>query len=37
MDLFEKIRNNRGPLGKHAKDAHGYFTFPNWKVIFLVI
>lgn len=29
MDLFEKIRNNRGPLGKHAKDAHGYFTFPK--------
>ena len=29
MDLFEKIKNNRGPLGKHAKDAHGYFTFPR--------
>ena len=29
MDLFDKIRNNRGPLGKHAKDAHGYFTFPK--------
>lgn len=29
MDLFEKIKNNRGPLGKHAKNAHGYFTFPK--------
>jgi glycine C-acetyltransferase len=29
MDLFEKLRINRGPLGIHAKDAHGYFTFPK--------
>lgn len=29
MDLFEKIKNNRGPLGQHAKSAHGYFTFPK--------
>ena len=29
-DLFEKIKQNRGPLGMHAKDAHGYFTFPRW-------
>ncbi|MGC6490353.1 MAG: aminotransferase class I/II-fold pyridoxal phosphate-dependent enzyme [Flavobacteriales bacterium] len=29
MDLFEKIKNNRGPLGQHAKNAHGYFTFPK--------
>tara|TARA_B100000902_G_C27229929_1_gene874245 strand:- start:52 stop:1293 length:1242 start_codon:yes stop_codon:yes gene_type:complete len=29
MDLFEKLKNNRGPLGQHAKDAHGYFTFPQ--------
>ena len=29
MDLFDKIKKNRGPLGKHAKDAHGYFTFPK--------
>ena len=29
MDLFQKIKKNRGPLGKHAKDAHGYFTFPK--------
>ena len=29
MDLFQKIKQNRGPLGQHAKDAHGYFTFPK--------
>lgn len=29
VDIFEKIRHNRGPLGMHAKDAHGYFTFPK--------
>lgn len=29
MDLFDKILKNRGPLGQHAKDSHGYFTFPK--------
>lgn len=29
MDLFEKIIKNMGPLGMHAKEAHGYFTFPK--------
>lgn len=29
IDIFEKIKENRGPLGMHAKDAHGYFTFPK--------
>jgi glycine C-acetyltransferase len=28
-DIFEKIQSNRGPLGIHAKDVHGYFTFPK--------
>lgn len=28
-DLFEKIKKNRGPLGMHAKESHGYFTFPK--------
>ncbi|HEY6162252.1 MAG TPA: aminotransferase class I/II-fold pyridoxal phosphate-dependent enzyme [Bacteroidia bacterium] len=28
-DLFDKIRENRGPLGQHAKESHGYFTFPK--------
>jgi len=29
IDIFEKILKNRGPLGMHARDAHGYFTFPK--------
>ena len=29
MDLFEKLKSNRGPLGSYAKDVHGYFTFPK--------
>lgn len=29
MDIFERIRHNRGPLGEHSKTAHGYFTFPK--------
>lgn len=29
IDIFEKIRKNRGPLGMHAKVAHGYFAFPK--------
>jgi glycine C-acetyltransferase len=28
-DLFDKIRENRGPIGQHAKESHGYFTFPK--------
>lgn len=29
IDLFDKIRDNRGPIGQHAKGVHGYFTFPK--------
>jgi glycine C-acetyltransferase len=29
LDIFDKIKNNRGPLGRHAKESHGYFTFPK--------
>ncbi len=29
MDLFEKLKLNRGPLGQHAKEAHGYFAYPK--------
>ncbi|MBA3648806.1 MAG: aminotransferase class I/II-fold pyridoxal phosphate-dependent enzyme [Chitinophagales bacterium] len=29
MDLFEKIAQNRGPIGQHSKIAHGYFAFPK--------
>ena len=28
-DLFEKINENRGELGKYAKEGNGYFTFPK--------
>lgn len=28
-DIFDKIKNNPGPLGQHAKESHGYFTFPK--------
>jgi len=29
LDIFERIRENRGPLGQHSKESHGYFTFPK--------
>lgn len=29
MDLFEKLLQDRGPLGKHSRLLHGYFTFPK--------
>lgn len=29
MDLFAKMREDRGPLGKWSRMAHGYFTFPK--------
>lgn len=28
-DIFDKVVRNMGPLGVHADDAHGYFTFPK--------
>lgn len=28
-DLFEKIKENRGPLGQHVKESNGYFMFPK--------
>jgi glycine C-acetyltransferase len=28
-DLFDKIKHNRGSIGQHSKDVHGYFTFPK--------
>src|ERR1051325_4801746 len=28
-DLFDKIKENRGELGRYAKEAHGYFAFPK--------
>ena len=29
MDLFEKIVENRGPLGQYQEAGHGYFFFPK--------
>lgn len=29
MDIFERIRTNRGPLGKHQNIGQGYFMFPK--------
>ncbi len=29
VDLFERIQNNKGPLGKWASQAEGYFVFPK--------
>lgn len=29
MDIFKKFQQDRGPLGKYQKVAHGYFTFPK--------
>lgn len=29
MDLFDKFKENRGPLGQHQEIGHGYFLFPK--------
>ncbi len=29
MDIFERIKHNRGPIGQHSKESHGYFSFPK--------
>lgn len=29
MDIFERVKNQRGNIGKYAKEAHGYFAFPK--------
>ena len=29
MDIFEKIKSNRGALGMYQEQAHGYFAFPK--------
>lgn len=28
-DIFDKIRKDLGPIGNHAKNSHGYFSFPK--------
>ncbi len=29
MDIFDKFKANRGPLGQHQEVGHGYFLFPK--------
>lgn len=29
MDIFDKVRKNRGELGQYQKKGHGYFMFPK--------
>jgi 7-keto-8-aminopelargonate synthetase and related enzymes len=29
VDIFDKIKDNKGPLGQYQKDAQGYFMFPK--------
>lgn len=29
MDVFDKVKGNKGPLGQYAKEADGYFVFPK--------
>ncbi len=29
MDIFQKIRSNKGELGQHMGKVHGYFAFPK--------
>lgn len=29
VDIFEKIKSNRGALGQYQQQAHGYFAFPK--------
>lgn len=28
-DLFERIQKNKGPLGRWASQAEGYYVFPK--------
>ncbi len=29
VDIFDKIKVNRGPIGQYQKAGHGYFSFPK--------
>lgn len=29
MNILDKLKNRKGPLGEHAHYAHGYYTFPK--------
>ncbi|HON18170.1 MAG TPA: aminotransferase class I/II-fold pyridoxal phosphate-dependent enzyme [Salinivirgaceae bacterium] len=29
IDIFDKVKANRGPIGQYQKQGHGYFAFPK--------
>ena len=29
MDIFERVKKQKGNIGQYAKQAHGYFAFPK--------
>lgn len=29
IDIFDRIKQNRGPIGQYQKAGHGYFSFPK--------
>jgi glycine C-acetyltransferase len=29
IDIFQKVKANRGPIGQYQKQGHGYFAFPK--------
>ena len=29
VDIFERVKKQRGNIGQYAKEAHGYFAFPK--------
>ncbi len=29
IDIFDRVKKNMGNIGQHAKQSHGYFTFPK--------
>ncbi len=31
VDIFDRIKQNPGPLGQFADYAEGYFCFQNWR------
>ena len=35
MDIFDKLRNDPGPLGKWSDVGHGYMMFPKLEGILL--
>jgi len=36
IDLFQRIEADKGPLGKWAEQAEGYYVFPKLEGPFLI-